>query len=370
MNPMPTVTQRTLVDEAARRLREVLQEVPFVEVLDLRTETEGTRRQSADLIADLRTPVGLRRLVVEVKAEAPPRSLRLLAQNLKARVANMPDAVGVFVAPFFSDRSQDICQQLGIGCIDLAGNVRLAFDQVFIERSGRPSPAPLRRLQRSLFSPRTTRVLRVLLGSPDRRWYVRDLAREARISLGQVSNVKRLLTEQDLISQEGRLSFWLAKPEALLRDWAQAYRSEGNESRLFYAMLSVSEVEGRLAEECERRGIRYGLALFSGAQRVAPFTSYTRASAFVDGQVDVIAEALGLKPVSAGANVALLTPYDEGVFYGLQDIGEIKVVSDIQLYLDLKSSKGRGEEAAEFLYERRIRPRWNQRPDQATQPEQ
>ena len=355
---MPKVTQRTVVDEAARRLREVLQEVPFVELLDLQGETKEARRQSVDLIANVRTPVGLRRLLVEVKAEASPRMLRLMAQNLKARVANMPDAVGVLVAPFLSDRSQDICQQLGIGCIDLAGNMRLAFDQVFIERSGRPSPAPLRRLQRSLFSPRTTRVLRVLLENPSRRWYVRDLAREAGVSLGQVSNVKRLLTEQDLVSQEGRLSFWLAKPEALLRDWAQAYRPELNQARLFYAMLSVREVEERLAEECERRGIRYGLALFSGAERVAPFTSYTRASAFIDGQSDVIAEALDLKPVSSGANVALLAPYDQGVFYGLQDIGGMKVVSDIQLYLDLKSSKGRGEEAAEFLYERRIRPRW------------
>jgi len=56
--------------------------------------------------------------------------------------------------------------------------------------------------------------------------------------------------------------------------------------------------------------------------------------------------------------VTLLQPYDEGVLYGLQDIDGINVVSDIQLYLDLKSYKGRGEEAAQAVFEQRIRPTW------------
>ncbi len=34
------------------------------------------------------------------------------------------------------------------------------------------------------------------------------------------------------------------------------------------------------------------------------------------------------------------------------------VVSDIQLYLDLKGYMKRGEEAAEFLLERRLRKQW------------
>lgn len=366
---MAATAQRKLVEEAARRLRQALEEVPFVEVLDIQTDTQATGDQDVDLIADIRTPDGRRRLIAEVKTEASPRTLRLLAQSLKQRVATVPNGLGILIAPFLSDRSREICQQLGIGCLDLTGNIRLAFDRVFIERSGQPNPAPLRRLQRSLFSPRTTRVLRVMLENPTRRWYVRDLAKEAGISLGQASNIKRLLAEQDFISQEGGLAFWLGKPEVLLRDWAQAYRAELNDTRSFYSLLSLPEVEQRVAQECARQGIRYGLALFSGAERVAPFTRYLQVSTFVEGRLDEIAENLDLKPVSSGANVALILPYDEGVFYGLQDVGGIKVVSDIQLYLDLRNSKARGEEAAEFLYERRIKLRWNQEPDQTTQQE-
>jgi hypothetical protein len=34
------------------------------------------------------------------------------------------------------------------------------------------------------------------------------------------------------------------------------------------------------------------------------------------------------------------------------------VVSDVQLYLDLVGSKTRGDEAATFLLEQRLRPKW------------
>ena len=40
------------------------------------------------------------------------------------------------------------------------------------------------------------------------------------------------------------------------------------------------------------------------------------------------------------------------VFYGTSKIDDIQIVSDIQLYLDLQGFRGRGEEAAEVLFER------------------
>ncbi len=359
---------RDIIGQVAQRLREVLDEVPFIEIVSIEQEVVVAPGRETDLAAVIQTPLGKRRLVVEVKAEGIPRTLRRVGEQLKAYADSLPDAYAVMSAPYISDRGRALCQQLGIGCLDLAGNVRLAFDQVFIERSGFTNPSPERRLRRALFSPRSTRVLRVLLADPWRRWYVRDLAAEAQLSLAQTSALKRKLLEQDLVREERR-RIWLSKPEDLLREWAQAYTYETNSSVSFYTMLSTAGTEERLAAECARRGIRYGLALFSGAGRVAPFTRYDRAFAFVDSQFDDIAAALELKPVPTGANIVLLRPYDEGVFYGLQEVEGVKVVSDIQLYLDLKSYKGRGEEAADFLYERRIKLRWNQEPDQTTQQE-
>ena len=43
--------------------------------------------------------------------------------------------------------------------------------------------------------------------------------------------------------------------------------------------------------------------------------------------------------------VIVLKPYDKGVFYGVQDVNGVSVVSGVQLYLDLKKYRGCGEEA-------------------------
>ena len=91
---------------------------------------------------------------------------------------------------------------------------------------------------------------------------------------------------------------------------------------------------------------------------VAPFLRYNRVFAYILDDIEKIAKDLEFKEVSAGSNISILQPYDEGVFYKLQVIDGAKVVSDIQLYLDLISYKERGEEAAKFLYEQRISKSW------------
>jgi hypothetical protein len=67
---------------------------------------------------------------------------------------------------------------------------------------------------------------------------------------------------------------------------------------------------------------------------------------------------LSLKEVSSGANVSLLTPYDDGVFYGFRDVNGSLIVSPVQAYLDVIGFRGRGEEAAQGLLDQVIRPSW------------
>jgi Transcriptional regulator, AbiEi antitoxin, Type IV TA system len=80
--------------------------------------------------------------------------------------------------------------------------------------------------------------------------------------------------------------------------------------------------------------------------------------AYVDGDAGDVAASLGLKPVSSGANVTLLEAYDAGVFYASQEIKGARVVSPVQLYLDLMSFRGRGEEAAAAVLEKTIGAEW------------
>jgi hypothetical protein len=230
----------------------------------------------------------------------------------------------------------------------------LSFGQVYIEQTGKPNPFRTRRDLVSLYSPKSSRVLRVLLSNPGRIWKIQDLADEARVSLGQVANVKKLLLDRGSIAD----GFSLREPWKLLEEWVNVYTYRKNEVSNFYSLKSVPEIESDLAKTCGEKGIEFALTGFSGAARFAPAVRYNRVMAYVSTISEDLVSFLDLKEVPSGANVMLLGPYDEGVFYGTQVMDDIRIVSPVQIYLDLKSYKGRGEEAAEVLLREIVKPKW------------
>jgi hypothetical protein len=260
------------------------------------------------------------------------------------------------MAPYISPQSAEICLKDGIGYIDYAGNSYLSFGQVYIERTGRPNPFRTRRDLTSLYSPKASRVLRVLMNNPGKTWKTQDLANEAQVSLGQVANVKKLLLDREWITQQD--GFSLSEPWKLLEEWSDAYTYRKNQVRNFYSLKSIPEIEADLARICSEKGIEYALTGFSGAARFAPAVRYNRAMVYLYTMPEDVVSFLNLKEAESGANVMLLGPYDEGVFYGTQAIDDIRIVSPLQIYLDLKGYKGRGEEAAEALLRDVIKPKW------------
>jgi hypothetical protein len=260
-------------------------------------------------------------------------------------------------APYISKDTANICKQNKTGFIDLAGNCFLAFDRVYIERKNYPNPNIEKRRARSIFSPRSSRILRVLLNNPQSRpWGVLELAREADVSIGLVSRVKERLRDLEYLSDDKYLT--LTRPNELLHEWANNYSFRKNKSSDFFSFDNLKDSERKLSQYCRQQQIPYALTLFSGAGLVAPFTRYTRGFAYVGKKISEVAEKLSFKEVTSGPNFTILEPYDEGVFYGSIEIDNMRVANDIQLYLDLIGFKGRGEEAARFLLEQRINPRW------------
>ncbi len=267
----------------------------------------------------------------------------------------------MFVAPYISPTAAAICDQYQVGYFDLAGNCRLAFDQVYIRREGFPNPSVQKRDLRSLYSPKAERILRVLLTAGKRSWRMQDVADEARVSLGQVANVKKLLAYREWIESEAggfRLRTLDEAVLPMLTAWAGNYRSERSNARDYYSLKPIPQTEAALAEASRRIKTQLAFSGFSGAARFAPTVRYQRVTAYLLGDIPKVADRLGLKPVSSGANVTLLEPYDEGVLYGAREIERAPVVSPIQLYLDLMQTKGRGDEAASAILEEVIKPTW------------
>jgi len=350
-------TKAELEQKAAQAIRACLEDVPSLKIkgVEMERDFKGYR---ADMVTTVSTPTGRTGfLVAEIKATGEPRVAREALNRLWRNWANQPDVVPVFIAPYISPKSAEICKLDSTGYVDLAGNCRVVLENVFIEREGRPNPYSEKRDLQSVYSPKASRVVRVLLVNPGMAWKVQDLAGEAEVSLGLVANVKKCLEDREWVRKTEK-GLVLREPEKLLAEWAENYSFRKNATRDFFSLKAVADLEVDLGNVCVGNERRYALTGFSASARLAPAVRSPRMMAYVENISDGIIVSLGLKEVTSGANVTLLNPYDAGVFYGAKEIDGVCVTSPVQVYLDLRGFRGRGEEAAAKLLNEVIRPQW------------
>ena len=253
--------------------------VPFLKVKQSVSEKKGSSA-TPDMIVEIEGPQGKQLVLLEVKTNGEPRFAREAVNQLLRFRQSYPDAYGVFAAPYITPRAAEICNSEGIGYVDLSGNCRLCFGTTFIQQEGRPNKFAEKRDLRTLYSPKATRILRVLLNEPKRVWKITELSQEAEVSLGLVSNVKRLLENREWIGLS-RSGFSLSQPEELLAEWKDNYNFHGNELRDYYSLKKPTQIEADLASICSSQRIRYALTSFSAAVRLAPFVPYQRVFAFI-----------------------------------------------------------------------------------------
>jgi hypothetical protein len=337
--------EQTIEQSARSALQECLEKVPFLQFEAIESSNLET---GIDLQATVRVQDRTIRLLAGVKRNGQPRLARQAVYEIKHWLTNRSDSYGIFIAPYISARAGAICEEAGIGYLDLAGNCLLSFGTVYIRQAGAPNPKIQKRDLRSLYSPKAERILRALLDEPQRAWKLTELAQAVGVSLGQVANVKKLLLDREWVSTLAD-GLHLISPNALLDEWTPAYNFRRNEMQDYYALAEIPEIEAQLAEICPRLDMRYALTGFSSAARLAPMVRYQKASAYVKGDVSSLIEALEWKAVTSGANISLLIPYDDGVFYGAKIVDDITITAPVQTYLDLQSYRGRGQEAAQAV---------------------
>ena len=350
-------TENRIENSAKAALLTCLSKIPFLKVMDIQEDDYRYNDIEADLVLKIQLPDNVIRLIGEIKNSGQPRPAREAVNQVLRYKDKIPNAYFVFIAPYISPRAADICTSEGVSYLDLSGNCLLSFDKVFIEKKDYPNQFKEKRIFRSLYTPKAERILRVLLCNPGRNWKIKELANESGVSLGQASNVKKILYDRELISGE-RGGFSLEDPALLLRKWAENYDYRKNRIQEFYSLKSIPDIEKLFSKFCNKNGIRYALTGFSGAARIAPAIRYNKAMIYVADFTEELLSDLPVKEVKSGGNLLLFTPYDNGVFYGSSKTNDIQIASKVQLYLDLQGFRGRGEEASEILYERIVEEGW------------
>ncbi len=352
------VKEQELIEMFPEALEKCLENVPRSAIGRVDREVRLTNGMMADLVVELEVMGRRQKMLVEAKSSGQPRRTREAIDQLKRMLSDsqVSEAYPVFTAPYVSEASARICRDYETGYLDLVGNCRLAFGNAYVERVSPENTYKERRSRASLFSPKSSRVIRLMLGGPQ-SWQVQQLAMDAEVSLGLVSKVKKELEEREwILSTEDGIK--LSDPEQVLMEWARTYSYRKNNVGEYYTMAGSEESETAIAQWCDENRVRYALTGFSGARMSSPRVRYNRSTVYVESDVESVAAGTELKPVETGGNVLLLKPYDEGVFQGSRVLYGSRVVSPVQLYLDLQSMPGRGEEAAEEVLVRELRPLW------------
>jgi len=204
---------------------------------------------------------------------------------------------------------------------------------------------------RNIFSPRASRILRVLLTHPKREWSVLGLSKETRVGYGHAYRVIETLLNMGLCRRTGTNRIVVTNSAELLARWASYYDfALINKAIPYYSPhRDIDGFIGKLAS-ISRKDLKYALTLHAGAALVAPHVRPANVHLYVGGEkMNKFEELLGLQLTEVGGNVFLIVPYDEGVFYSLQRVRDVFVVSNVQLYVDLYNYPRRGREAAEYL---------------------
>lgn len=336
------MARRPRLDDAARRLREVLPDGWNVSVMRRATDRSDFR---------ITAPSGAA-VDVEVKAlkDGTPRSVAALPD---------PDGPTIALADWLSQRARDVLRSRGMSFLDTTGNTEVSLTEpgLFIRTSGAErNPLPKPTSGPGLRGPKACALLRTVAEVPP-RFGVRDLAESVDVDAGYVSRVLRVLEEQLLVTRTPRGPITEVDWEGVIRKAASTYSLfDANETSKWVA---TSGPDRLLDDLGGRRLGRWAVTGSFAAARLAPVAAPELAVIYTDDP-ERLAKAGRLLPATRGANVVLAIPYDPIVFERTVDSAVVTYVSTAQVALDCLTGNARmpAEGEAVISWMRKNEPRW------------
>lgn len=272
-------------------------------------------------------------------------------------------------------RDRELREELraaGQSYVDPGGAVRIELPGILVDRTDLDPVDIFAQTDSATdpFADRSSLVVRVLLSNNIRRdWGIRELAQTAGVGLGTASRVARQLDRFNLVEGDiahgkpGRVR--VTDPERLLDRWTRSYEWTRNDSLAVHAPMGDPKffVTHRLSD-LAFRDRQWALTLQSGAAFVARHASWERVHMYVDvtngRELANLAAANRWSPGDDGRLVLLRPFYRTSIWMSTQQPTErVRVVSNLQLFLDLWNYPLRGREQAEIIRDRLLRPIWN-----------
>lgn len=340
-------------DKAEKMLLNIVNEISIVAFCEVfRRRLDGF---DVEIKQKNGTEIGITVFIAE---EGTDQEIAYAIKELKKRMY----MYGVLLMPYSSAGVKKLCEEQGIGYMDLDGNVFLSVSEMYIKIEKQEDMSKRNRKKtvkqsptKRLFHPGSivsSLILRKLLDDTTAAWKIKHLAEELGCSIGMVSRVKTFLCEQHWAEMTGE-GLRITDEESLMQEWSKMYSFPEGIVRC-YAIGSLAVFEGRLKEIREKYGIESYLTGFSGGVRYAPVVRYSRIHILV--KPEEIEEFINLtecRRVEEGANILILPAREEMITGARLQKGDW-VASPVQVFLDCMQIKGRGEEMAKGVLYKEI----------------
>lgn len=334
--------------EVPKRLAELL----AVPLNSVKVQRQPAASRGGSDGVDLLVAVGDFVFVAECKASGQAaavtmasRSAREFAQHLKKK------SIPLVAVPYMGEVGRRLCEEAGVGWLDLSGNAHLVAPGLRVSVEGKPNQFIRSGRPRSVFAPKSARIARWLLIEPDRAFSQRELAKVTGLDEGFTSRIVRQLQEQQLVSRDSGGAVKVANFNALLDAWREVYDfSKHHIVRGHIAARSSDEVLRRVSAQLKRGKVEHAATGLAGARLCSGFAGFRVVSVYVaDLPSQKAREAMGFHETESGENIWLVQPNDAGVFHGSREQEGITCAHPVQIYLDLKHHPERSAEAAAEL---------------------
>lgn len=264
-----------------------------------------------------------------------------------------PDIV---VARRLSPGAREALSAAGIGWVDETGAAEIALGSIIVSRAGRP-PEPVERSNR--WTPSVIAVAEALLCGT--KPTVSATVDATGLSTGSCTNALRTLTDLDLLEadvERGRGSARrMVDPDQFLDAYAVAAEAAPASVSLQVGVTWRDPVAGLVAtgRKWDEANVAWASTGVAAASVLAPYlTTVTAAEVYVDAATIVGLEAVAadadLRPIEGGR--LTLRPFPTVAVRRLAETVEgLRVAPWPRVFVDLRASGVRGEEAAEHLRE-------------------
>jgi len=347
---------------AEERLAQLFQERLGYCIKPLRIRKGREEGALFDLSFELKDISPPRKIFVEVRSRLLSKDVEQFGRRLNQLKRAEPRAIGILVVPHLGAPGRDLLRKARINHADLDGvlfirDPGLSIDLDPDQRSDLWSPFKI-----NPFTDKASLVLRALFENPQQAQGVSEISRQAGLAKSWVSMVASELVQQGYVERRDA-KLRLLSPEVILKDWSARYTWRANTIESFATAFEyeklVSLVVGALSQEATGS---WAFTLLAASSLVASHVQHNQVHVYLSpvarsGAVARLRKLLLLEPVQSGGQFHILTPYySNSVFFGSRDIQGIRVVSDLQLYLDLLGYPLRGLEAAGMLLRTRLAP--------------